>query len=132
MSVNPILRGGVVIDNSVVDKYMCKKCHKKFTESLSSYYLVENDMSVPKIIDHISKLRLFSRVKQIFADEVSYFENEVKFYQQQNKQFKNIIKRATTILIENEKKNSSIDLRTILAKNMTKSQLDGLAQQLAP
>lgn len=34
--------------------------------------------------------------------------------------------------MEHEKKMSSIDMRTIFAKDMTKSQMENIAKQLAP
>jgi hypothetical protein len=64
---------------------MCNVCHKKFTSDLKNYYEVEGDLEVPKIIDHLSRLRLFVRTKSIFVNEINHFRRENQHYIDQNR-----------------------------------------------
>ena len=87
-------------------------------KSYEEFNTITGDLEIPTLLDHLTQLRLFQRVKQMFTNEVKILETEMKELVQQNKTMLNITKKAVKHLIEYELKYSTSDWRAIYGKNL--------------
>lgn len=58
-------KNGVVIKHSraIASKYVCNKCQKTLLASYDEFNVVTGDVEIPTLLDHLTQLRLFQRVK---------------------------------------------------------------------
>ena len=74
----------------------------KFTSDVKNYCEVEGDFEVPKLIDHLSRLKLFQRTKEIFISEINHFRAENEHYIQQNKIMYKMLQKWTMFFVHQE------------------------------
>ena len=58
-------RNGVIIKPSkgIGSKYVCNKCHKALISNIEEFNEMCGDVEIPTVLDHLTQLRLFQRVK---------------------------------------------------------------------
>lgn len=98
-------------------------CNKKLTDRKDEVYTLE-DTEVPKMLDHITSLKLFQKVKSLFAAEAKHYSREIQDQINMNITLKNIVAKQFKFLIEIEQKFSTIDLRSIFSNQLSRQQID--------
>lgn len=87
-------------------------------DQMDDFNTIVGDVNIPRLMDHLTKIKLFYRVKQMFTNEVKMLEEDMKEMNQQNKIMKNILSKLLRNIMDYEFKNSTSDWRTIYGKEL--------------
>jgi len=71
------------------------------------------DVQVPRVLDHLMKLRLFYQVQFMYHKEIQKFMKDYNQLYYNANLLKRIVEKFAKVLIEMEMHKSSIDLRSI-------------------
>lgn len=80
----------------------------------------------------MSKNKYIQQIKGLFDKELEYYQNFIMMLKEENYYLKNTFVKICKIPIENELRDSTIDLRPILSSHMTNEEIIELANQIEP